>query len=71
MIGYIGIIGYKVETTPTSYRYIALRAGQSADRTSSQDALTIEIWMDLLKGLPELWGFQVEGVGFPQIFSAP
>jgi len=38
--------------------------------TPFQDALAVEIWLDLL-GVMELWGFYVEGSGYLQIFSAP
>ena len=39
--------------------------------TSFQDALDVQIWLDLLKGLWSYWGFKLRGSGFPQIFSAP
>jgi len=39
--------------------------------TSFQDALGVEIWLDLLKGLWSYGSFKLRGSGFPQIFSAP
>jgi len=39
--------------------------------TSFQDALGVNIWLDLLEGLWSYGGFKLRGSGFPQIFSAP
>ena len=39
--------------------------------TPFQDALAIQISLDLLKGLWSYGGFKLRGSGFPQIFSAP
>jgi len=36
-----------------------------------QDALAVEILLDLLRGLWSYWGFKLTGSGYPQIFSAP
>jgi len=33
--------------------------------------LAVKIWLDLLKGVMELWGFKLRGSGYPQIFSTP
>ena len=38
--------------------------------TPFQDALAVEISLDLLKGLWSYGGFKLRGSGFPQIFSA-
>jgi len=38
--------------------------------TSCQDALSVKILLDLLKGLWSYGGFKLRGSGYPQIFSA-
>jgi len=39
--------------------------------TSSQDALGVKIWLDLLEGWWSYGGFKLRASGFPHIFSAP
>jgi len=39
--------------------------------TPFQDALAAKIWLDLLKGVMELWGFNLRVSGYPKISAPP